>query len=181
MGRKSSSRRQWIIQAARETKYLPTTKGGLDIQDNLTNKINWWISWSRAFLFQIFSNCNKDVIDLSGFFKKLVYTPTLFCCLWRNNGRRINFLCNWKNPHDESQKLLILWPHWKLGIPNRRRMMAGYGRWVCAVEPSGFAKDLGWGCGRAGIGSELGPLQGLGYHWSFGRCSLAATWKHMMR
>jgi imidazolonepropionase-like amidohydrolase/Tol biopolymer transport system component len=157
-GAGNRQQRQWIIQAAREQNIMPTTEGGLDFKNNLTQVIDGYPGHEHSFpIFPLY----KDVIDLVAF-SRTVYTPTLLVAYggpWTEN-----YFYATENPHDDP-KLTHFMPHWNLDSRTRRRNDGWFmeDEYV-HVEQSGFAKDLVEAGGRAGIGSH-GQLQGLGYHW----------------
>lgn len=157
-GAGNRQQRQWIIQAAREHNIMPTTEGGLDFKNNLTQVIDGYPGHEHSFpIFPLY----KDVIDLVAF-SRTVYTPTLLVAYggpWTEN-----YFYATENPHDDP-KLTHFMPHWNLDSRTRRRNDGWFmeDEYV-HVEESTFAKDLVEAGGRAGIGSH-GQLQGLGYHW----------------
>lgn len=157
-GAGNRQQRQWIIQAAREQNIMPTTEGGLDFKNNLTQVIDGYPGHEHSFpIFPLY----KDVIDLVAF-SRTVYTPTLLVAYggpWTEN-----YFYATENPHDDP-KLTHFMPHWNLDTRTRRRNDGWFmeDEYV-HVEQSTFAKDLVEAGGRAGIGSH-GQLQGLGYHW----------------
>ncbi|WP_425638981.1 amidohydrolase family protein [Algoriphagus yeomjeoni] len=157
-GAGNRQQRQWIIQAAREHNIMPTTEGGLDFKNNLTQVIDGYPGHEHSFpIFPLY----KDVIDLVAF-SRTVYTPTLLVAYggpWTEN-----YFYATESPHDDP-KLIHFMPHWNLDSRTRRRNDGWFmeDEYV-HVEESTFAKDLVEAGGRAGIGSH-GQLQGLGYHW----------------
>ena len=59
---------------------MPTTEGGLDFKNNLTQVIDGYPGHEHSFpIFPLY----KDVIDMVAF-SRTVYTPTLFGSLWRS-------------------------------------------------------------------------------------------------
>lgn len=157
-GAGNRQQRQWIIQAAREQNIMPTTEGGLDFKNNLTQVIDGYPGHEHSFpIFPLY----EDVIDLVAF-SRTVYTPTLLVAYggpWTEN-----YFYATENPHADP-KLNHFMPHWNLDSRTRRRNAGWFmeDEYV-HVEQSTFAKDLVEAGGRAGIGSH-GQLQGLGYHW----------------
>ncbi len=157
-GAGNRQQRQWIIQAAREQNIMPTTEGGLDFKNNLTQVIDGYPGHEHSFpIFPLF----KDVIDMVAF-SRTVYTPTLLVAYggpWTEN-----YFYATENPHADP-KLTHFMPHWNLDSRTRRRDAGWFmeDEYV-HVEQATFAKDLIEADGRAGIGSH-GQLQGLGYHW----------------
>lgn len=157
-GAGNRQQRQWIIQAAHEQNIMPTTEGGLDFKNNLTQVIDGYPGHEHSFpVFPLY----KDVIDLVAF-SRTVYTPTLLVAYggpWTEN-----YFYATENPHADP-KLTHFMPHSNLDSRTRRRNAGWFmeDEYV-HVEQSGFAKDLVEAGGRAGVGSH-GQLQGLGYHW----------------
>jgi len=157
-GAGNRQQRQWIIQAAREQRIMPTTEGGLDFKANLTQVIDGYPGHEHSFpVFPLY----QDVIDLVSF-SKTAYTPTLLVAYggpWTEN-----FFYATERPHDDP-KLNKFMPHDNLDSRSRRRNAGWFmEEEYVHVEQSGFAKDLVEAGGRAGVGSH-GQLQGLGYHW----------------
>ena len=157
-GAGNRQQRQWIIQAAREQKIMPTTEGGLDFKANLTQVIDGYPGHEHSFpVFPLY----QDVIDLVSF-SKTAYTPTLLVAYggpWTEN-----YFYATERPHDDP-KLNKFMPHHNLDSRSRRRNAGWFmEEEYVHVEQSGFAKDLVEAGGRAGVGSH-GQLQGLGYHW----------------
>ncbi len=157
-GAGNRQQRQWIIQAAHEQNIMPTTEGGLDFKNNLTQVIDGYPGHEHSFpVFPLY----KDVIDLVAF-SRTVYTPTLLVAYggpWTEN-----YFYATENPHADP-KLTHFMPHSNLDSRTRRRNAGWFmEEEYVHVEQSGFAKDLVEAGGRAGVGSH-GQLQGLGYHW----------------
>ncbi len=150
--------RQWLIIAAKEQNIMPTTEGGLDFKENLTQVIDGYPGHEHSFpIFPLY----KDVVDMVAF-SRTVYTPTLLVAYggpWAENY----FYAN-ENPH-ANEKLTRFMPHDNLDSRTRRRNAGWFMEEEHVfVELSEFAKDLVEAGGRAGVGSH-GQLQGLGYHW----------------
>ena len=157
-GAGNRQQKQWIIQAAREQSIMPTTEGGLDFKQNLTQVIDGYPGHEHSFpIFPLY----KDVIDMIAF-SKTTYTPTLLVAYggpWSEN-----YFYATENPHGDP-KLTKFMPHSNLD-DHTRRVNAGWFMKEEYVfeELSTFANDLVLAGGRVGIGSH-GQLQGLGYHW----------------
>lgn len=157
-GAGNRQQRQWIIQAAREQSIMPTTEGGLDFKENLTQVIDGYPGHEHSFpIFPLY----KDAIDLVAF-SQTAYTPTLLVAYggpWTEN-----YFYSTENPHGDP-KLTRFMPHANLDMRTRRRNAGWFmEEEYVHVEQSGFAKDLVEAGGIAGVGSH-GQLQGLGYHW----------------
>jgi len=157
-GAGNRQQKQWIIQAAREQSIMPTTEGGLDFKQNLTQVIDGYPGHEHSFpIFPLY----KDVIDLVAF-SKMAYTPTLLVAYggpWTEN-----YFYATENPHANA-KLTKFMPHSNLDSRTRRRNAGWFMEEEYVFEElSSFANDLVKAGGRVGIGSH-GQLQGLGYHW----------------
>jgi Tol biopolymer transport system component len=155
--------RQWIIQAAREQKLMPTTEGSLDLEMNISEAIDGYSGHEHTwpgFPFQ------SDLID---FFAKsgIAYTPTIIVAYggpWAEN-----YWYEHTNPHADA-KLRRLIPHAELDAKTLRRASGGQaGGWFSDDEyimkyVSAQVGDFVAAGGHAGIGSH-GQFQGMGYHW----------------
>jgi Tol biopolymer transport system component/imidazolonepropionase-like amidohydrolase len=149
--------RQWIIQAAKEQKLMPTTEGGLDFKLNMTQLLDGYPGHEHAFpIHPIY----KDVISLTAH-TKMAYTPTLLVAYggpWAENY----FYATEDVQGDK--KLKHFTPKDELDAKSRRRP-----GWFMEEEHvfqkhAEFVKDLVEAGGLSGVGSH-GQLQGLGYHW----------------
>jgi hypothetical protein len=155
--------RQWIIQAAREQKLMPTTEGSLDLEMNLTEAIDGYSGHEHSWPSFPFQN------DLIKFFAQsgIVYTPTVLVAYggpWSENY--------WYESQDihKDAKLRRFLPHAEIDNRALRRVNGGQaGGWFHDDEyimkyVSEQVADLVAEGGKAGVGSH-GQLQGLGYHW----------------
>jgi Tol biopolymer transport system component/imidazolonepropionase-like amidohydrolase len=149
--------RQWIIDAAREQKLMPTTEGGLDFKLNMTNLIDGYPGHEHALpIYPLYKDMTTAVAEA-----KMTYTPTLLVAYggpWAEN-----FYYATENVNGDP-KLNRFTAKSELDQKSRRR--AG---WFMAEEHvftdhAKFVNDLVKAGGQAGIGSH-GQLQGLGYHW----------------
>lgn len=159
--------RQWIINAAREQKLMPTTEGGLDLEYNLTMAIDGYPGQEHSFpIYPLY----EDVVQL--FAKsRTVYTPTLIVSYGGPFGENY-FLTN-ENPYGDP-KVQRFFPYEELASRARRRGQGaggspGPGGWFLAEEYAfeGHAevlKRIVEAGGRGGVGSH-GQFDGLGYHW----------------
>jgi len=157
-GTGNRQQRQWLIQAAREQKIMPTTEGGLDFKANLTQVIDGYPGHEHSFpIFPLY----RDAIDLVAF-SRTVYTPTLLVAYggpWSEN-----YYYATENPHAD-KKLTHFMPHSNLDQRTRRRNAGWFMEEEYVFkEQSAYVKELIAVGGRAGVGSH-GQLQGLGYHW----------------
>jgi Tol biopolymer transport system component len=155
--------RQWIIQAAREQKLMPTTEGSLDIEMNLTEAIDGYSGHEHTWpAFPL-----QD--DLIKFFAQsgIAYTPTIVVAYggpWAEN-----YWFEQGDVHGD-KKLRRFLPHAEIDDKTLRRKAGGSnGGWFAPQEHimkyvSDQVADLVRAGGRAGVGSH-GQFQGLGYHW----------------
>ncbi len=149
--------RQWIIQAAKEQKLMPTTEGGLDFKLNMTQLLDGYPGHEHAYPIHPIYN---DVISLTAQ-TRMAYTPTLLVAYggpWAENY----FYATEDVQGDK--KLNHFTPKAEVDAKSRRRP-----GWFMKEEHvfhkhAEFVKDLVEAGGLAGVGSH-GQLQGLGYHW----------------
>ncbi|MDH3733807.1 MAG: amidohydrolase, partial [Gemmatimonadota bacterium] len=106
--------RQWVIDAAREQRLMPTTEGGLRAQYDLTLAIDGYSGLEHTYpIFPMF----KDVVTLF-VESKIAYTPTLLVAYggpWTEN-----YWYAKEPPHDDP-KLQRFTPHSELDAKSRRR------------------------------------------------------------
>ena len=149
--------RQWIIDAAREQKLMPTTEGGLDFKLNMTNLIDGYPGHEHALpIYPLYKDITTAIAEA-----KMTYTPTLLVSYggpWAEN-----FYYSTENVVGD-KKLNYFTAKSELDQKARRR-----GSWFIYDEHvfpdhARFVNDLVKAGGQAGIGSH-GQLQGLGYHW----------------
>ncbi|MDH5642769.1 MAG: amidohydrolase family protein, partial [Gemmatimonadota bacterium] len=149
--------RQWIINAAREHRLMPTTEGGLDAKLNLANTIDGYPGMEHSFpIYPVYD----DVVELFARTGR-AYTPTLLVAYggpWAEE-----YFYSTEEVHDD-MKLRRFTPHHEIDSKTLRR-----GTWThpdhhIFQRHAEFVRDLVAAGGRAGVGSH-GQLQGLGYHW----------------
>lgn len=157
--------RQWIIEAARENRLMPTTEGSLNLKQNLAETIDGYPGLEHSLpIYPVFDDY-AQLFATTG----RVYTPTLLVAYggpWSENYFYTN-----ENPHDDA-KLRHFTPHSVIDGATRRRGgppqtgTAGWFRDEEYVFPdhARFVTDLVAAGGKVGVGSH-GQLQGLGYHW----------------
>jgi imidazolonepropionase-like amidohydrolase len=157
--------RQWLIQAAREQRIMPTTEGSLNIKQNLTETIDGYPGLEHSLpIYPLYDDVTQLFVA-SG----RVYTPTLLVSYggpWAEN-----YYYTRENPHDDP-KLRRFMPHSEVDVATRRRgggPSPGPAGWFRDEEHvfqdhARFVADLVAAGGKAGVGSH-GQLQGLGYHW----------------
>ncbi|MEQ9229528.1 MAG: amidohydrolase family protein, partial [Cyclobacteriaceae bacterium] len=149
--------RQWIIQAAKEQKLMPTTEGALDMKLNLTQLIDGYPGHEHAFpIYPIYN----DITQLVGQ-AKMAYTPTLLVSYGGPWAEEYYYAT--ENVVGDA-KLNFFTPKVEIDQKARRRRA-----WFTPEEHifsrhSEFVGDLVKADGLAGVGSH-GQLQGLGYHW----------------
>jgi hypothetical protein len=159
--------RQWIIQAAKELKLMPTTEGGLDFRLDLTHVMDGYSGVEHALpVAPIYS----DVVEL---FKasQTTNSPTLLVSYGGPFGE--NYFYTSENVHDDA-KLRRFAPHASVDARSRRRGPGAGGSpggagWFHKDEyvfpkHAQFVKKMLEDSARIGVGSH-GQLQGLGYHW----------------
>ncbi len=159
--------RQWIIQAAKELRLMPTTEGGLDFKLELTHALDGYPGIEHALpIAPIFD----DVVEL---FKasQTTNSPTLLVSYGGPFGE--NYFYAHEEVHD-NEKLRRFAPHASVDARSRRRGPGaggspGRGGWFLDEEyvfpkHAEFVKKLVEDSARAAVGSH-GQLQGLGYHW----------------
>ena len=159
--------RQWIIQAARTLKLMPTTEGGLDFKLDLTHAIDGYSGIEHALPI---APIQRDVVEL---FKtsQTTNTPTLLVSYGGPFGE--NFFYTREEVHD-NPRLRRFSPEESVDARSRRRGPGaggspGQAGWFLEEEyvfprHARFVQQLMAGGGRAAVGSH-GQLQGLGYHW----------------
>ncbi len=150
--------RQWIIQAAKEQKLMPTTEGGLDFKLNITQILDGYPGHEHSFpVYPLY----KDFIDFVSA-SKTAYTPTLLVSYggpWAENY----FYATEEVQKDD--KINRFTPKSELDRKSRRRNSGWFMKEEYVFEDHAvFVKDLVEANGIAGVGSH-GQLQGLGYHW----------------
>lgn len=158
--------RQWVIEAARELRLMPTTEGSLDLSLNMTMGQDGYSGMEHNMPgFPLY----QDVVQLvakSG----MAYTPTILVSYggpWAEN-----YYYTTENVFEDA-KLRHFTPFEEVQQKTLRRggppSPGGSAGWF---HPSvhtfdrvaRFARDVLRAGGTVGIGSH-GQLQGLGYHW----------------
>ncbi len=159
--------RQWIIQAAKALKLMPTTEGGLDFKIDMTHAIDGYPGIEHNLpIAPIYS----DVVEL---FKKsqTTNTPTLLVSYGGPFGE--NYFYATEDVHDDP-KLNVFLPAENIDARTRRRGPGaggspGMAGWFLEEEyvfprHGEFVKKMLEDSARMAVGSH-GQLQGLGYHW----------------
>lgn len=153
--------RQWVIEAAKEQKLMPTTEGGLDFKLNMTQLFDGYPGHEHALpIFPLYKDVTKSIAEA-----KMTVTPTLLVSYggpWAEN-----YYYTTENVYAD-KKLQYYTPYEELAAKSRRRV-GGLGGWfikddhVFSKHAQGIKSLVDQG-GLAGVGSH-GQLQGLGYHW----------------
>ncbi len=149
--------RQWVIEASKEQKLMPTTEGSLDFKRNLTEFLDGYPGHEHSYPV---TPLYKDIITVAAE-TQIAYTPTLLVSYggpWAEN-----YFYSRENPyHDE--KLQRFTPYTDLARKTRRRPGWFMDEEHVFTKHAEFVDDLINAGGLAGVGSH-GQLQGLGYHW----------------
>lgn len=154
--------RQWIIDAARELKLMPTVEGGLDFKLNLTHTLDGYAGMEHTIPgFPHYDDVIRLIAE-----SRMAYTPTILVAYggpWAENY----FYATEDVMGD--RKLRSFTPFEEIQSKALRRGGGGNAGWfhpdVHVFKRIGeTVKDVVEAGGRAGIGSH-GQLQGLGYHW----------------
>jgi Tol biopolymer transport system component len=149
--------RQWIIEAARELRLMPTTEGSLNLKMNLSATIDGYPGLEHSLpAYPLYADF-AQLFAATG----RVYTPTLLVSYggpWAEN-----YFYSRENPHDDD-KLRRFMPHTEVDAATRRRAQWFHAEEHVFEDHAVFVKDLVEAGGKVGVGSH-GQLQGLGYHW----------------
>ncbi|MYF09612.1 MAG: amidohydrolase family protein [Gammaproteobacteria bacterium] len=148
--------RQWLAQAARKLKLMPTTEGALDMKLNMTHAIDGFSGNEHNFPIVDLHADTVELVTRSG----MSYTPTLLVTYggpWAEN-----FFYTTETPHDDA-KLRRFTPLPFLAARTLRRFWFHEREYSFPQVAANAAKIIRAG-GRVGVGAH-GQLQGLGYHW----------------
>ena len=149
--------RQWIINAAKNQKLMPTTEGGLDFKLNMTNLLDGYPGHEHSIpIFPLYKDVTKVTADA-----KMAVTPTLLVSYggpWAENYYYEN-----DNPYHD-KKLQFFTPYEELAAKSRRRATWFMPEEHVFQKHAQSMKSIVEYGGLAGIGSH-GQLQGLGFHW----------------
>ncbi|NAS32377.1 amidohydrolase family protein [Flavobacteriaceae bacterium R38] len=161
--------RQWVIQASKEQKLMPTTEGSLDFKRNITEILDGYPGHEHSYPV---TPLYKDIIQAAAK-SKIAYTPTLLVSYggpWAEN-----YFYSRENPYDD-KKLAYFTPYTDLASKSRRRPGWFRDEEHVFTKHAEFVEDLVNAGGLAGIGSH-GQLQGLGFHWElWATASGTSTW-----
>ena len=149
--------RQWVIEACKELKLMPTTEGGLDFKLNMTQLLDGYPGHEHSFpIYPIYEDVIKTVAE-----SKMAVTPTLLVSYggpWAEN-----YYYSRENVWGD-EKLQYFTPYKDLAKKSRRRPGWFMDEEHVFKKHAEFMKDLVDAGGLAGVGSH-GQLQGLGFHW----------------
>ena len=148
--------RQWMVEASKELKLMPTTEGGLDFKGGITHAIDGFSGHEHNFPS---TDLRRDVVELvarSG----LAYTPTLLVNYGGPSGESWYFTL--ESPYDDA-KLRRYTPPQLLESRALRRNWFHPSQYVFSQLAAQAHKLVDAG-GKVGVGSH-GQLQGLGFHW----------------
>lgn len=149
--------RQWIINAAKNQKLMPTTEGGLDFKLNMTNLLDGYPGHEHSIpIFPLYKDVTKVAADA-----KMAVTPTLLVSYggpWAEN-----YFYETDNPYHD-KKLQFFTPYEELAAKSRRRATWFMPEEHVFQKHAQSMKSIVEYGGLAGVGSH-GQLQGLGFHW----------------
>ncbi|WP_281542727.1 amidohydrolase family protein [Maribacter aestuarii] len=149
--------RQWVIEACKDLKLMPTTEGGLDFKLNMTQLIDGYPGHEHSLpIYPIYDDVIKTIAD-----SKMAVTPTLLVSYggpWAEN-----YYYSRENVWGD-EKLQYFTPYKELANKSRRRPGWFMDEEHVFKKHAEFMADLVDAGGLAGIGSH-GQLQGLGFHW----------------
>jgi len=149
--------RQWVIEASKEQKLMPTTEGSLDFKRNITEILDGYPGHEHSYPI---TPLYKDIIEAAAQ-SQIAYTPTLLVSYggpWAEN-----YFYSRENPYND-KKLQYFTPYTDLASKSRRRPGWFMDEEHVFTKHAEFVEDLINAGGLAGIGSH-GQLQGLGFHW----------------
>ncbi|HUE77890.1 MAG TPA: amidohydrolase family protein, partial [Longimicrobiales bacterium] len=156
--------RQWVVEAARELRLMPTTEGGSDLTLDITHAIDGFHGNEHNLpIVPLF----EDVVQLYAR-TRTAYTPTLLVLYGGPNAE--NYFFQAEDPLANERLARFYPPNW-LGELTRRRSL-----WVREDEHSfdevaAGAAAIQRAGGLVGVGGH-GQLQGLGYHWEMWALSM---------
>ena len=161
--------RQWIIEAARELRLMPTTEGGLDIKMNVTEAFDGYSGHEHTWpTFPMYGDLMRMFAD-----SKIAYTPTIIVA-YGGPFAQHHFFTTEDVLHDRKMRAFTPWSDLEEKVLRR-----GGGQ---GAQPNGASagwfhpevhvfrkigeqvRDYVAAGGVVGVGSH-GELQGLGYHW----------------
>ena len=152
----SRKQRQWLIQAARDLKLMPTTEGFLDMKVDLTHVLDGFSGLEHNFPLPTLYD---DVVTLTAA-SQIAYTPALLVNYGGPSAE--NWFFTQRSPHDDV-KLRRFTPYRDLAARTLRRSWFHEREYIFA-ETARSSRKIYEAGGQVGIGGH-GQLQGLGYHW----------------
>lgn len=154
--------RQWIIEAARHQKLMPTTEGGLDFKLNMTQLLDGYPGHEHALpIYPLYSDVWKTISEAG-----MIVTPTLLVSYGGPFAE--NYFWAKELPYNDP-KVQHFFAYEELAQKTRRLSPNGPAGWTMDEEQvfpkhAKNMKALVESGGMAGVGSH-GEFQGLGYHW----------------
>lgn len=148
--------RQYVVEAARRLKLMPTTEGGLDMKLDLTHVIDGFSGNEHNFPLPELYTDTVELIARSG----IAYTPTLLVSYggpWAES-----WFYTRQSPYRDA-KLRRFMPENVIAARTQRTQWALEEEYVFP-ELAAQALKIARAGGRVGVGAH-GQLQGLGYHW----------------
>jgi len=148
--------RQYVVEAAKRLKLMPTTEGGLDMKLDLTHVIDGFSGNEHNFPLRTLYDDTLQLVARSG----IAYTPTLIVSYggpWAEN-----WFYTRESP-DKDAKLHRFMPENVIAARTQRSFWALDEEFVFPQLAAQALKIVRAG-GHVGVGAH-GQLQGLGYHW----------------
>jgi Tol biopolymer transport system component len=148
--------RQWMVEACRELKIMPTTEGALDLKLDMTHVIDGFSGNEHALpIVPLY----KDVVEM--FAKSgIAYTPTLLVAYGGPFAE--NYFFETTEVHNDP-KIRNFFPHGVLDSKTQRRPWFTKDEQVFPKLAASAAKIVRDG-GIVGIGGH-GQMQGIQVHW----------------
>ncbi len=148
--------RQWMIEASKEHRIMPTTEGSLDLRLNFTHAVDGFSGTEHSLPIVPLYKDMVEVFAKSG----ITYTPTLLVAYGGPWAENFFYATNdvWNDP-----KLRRFFPTGVLESKAKRRPWFAEDEHVFKKLAAEAAKIVRAG-GRVGIGGH-GQLQGIQVHW----------------
>ena len=148
--------RQWIVEACKEDRIMPTTEGHSDLMLDLTHAVDGFSGNEHSFGT---APIYKDVVELVAQVG-LFYTPTFMQAYGGARGEHDFYSST--EVHDD-QKLQRFIPHNLLDSRTKRRLWFRKEEYVYPRAAAAAAKIVRAG-GRVCVGGH-GAMQGISCHW----------------
>lgn len=162
--------RQWVIEACKELKLMPTTEGALNFKLNMTQLLDGYPGHEHSFpIYPIYNDVIQTVAE-----SKMAVTPTLLVAYggpWAEN-----YFYSRENVWGD-EKLQYFTPYEELAKKSRRRPGWFMDEEHVFKKHAEFITDLVKAGGLAGVGSH-GQLQGLGFHWELWAVASGNMYNH---